>query len=204
VKAVFLDRDGTLIDVVRDEETGVVTTAFHPNQLRLLNGVVPGLLKLRDAGYMFAIVTNQPGPAKGFGTAAAVARTHAALVDLLAGHGITIAAVAACMHHPEGGPGGDPDLIGPCPCRKPKPGLITDLLAQFQLQAKDVWMIGDTSADVLAGQGAFVRTGLVFARNRCELCPIRNGPSVTPDLLTSTFDEMAQSILKKDFSSHPC
>jgi len=62
-RLALLDRDGTLIDVVRDEETGTLTTAFHPSQIRLLDGVVEGLRVLVDAGYRLAIATNQPGPA---------------------------------------------------------------------------------------------------------------------------------------------
>src|SRR5216684_1320310 len=102
-RLALLDRDGTLIDVVRDEETGTITTAFHPSQLRLLEGVTEGLKALVDAGYLLAIVTNQPGPAKGYFSRAAVERTNAAIVAELAKHGIPIAKVAACMHHPEGG-----------------------------------------------------------------------------------------------------
>ena len=79
-RLALLDRDGTLIDVVRDAETGTITTAFHPSQIRVLDGVVDGLRALVDAGYMLAIVTNQPGPAKGHFGRDAVERTNAALV----------------------------------------------------------------------------------------------------------------------------
>src|SRR5262249_9344458 len=99
----LLDRDGTLIDVVRDEETGVITTAFHPNQLRLLDGVISGLSALARAGYSLAIVTNQPGPAKGHFKADAVRRTNDALLAMLAESGITVSHVGVCMHHPQGG-----------------------------------------------------------------------------------------------------
>ena len=83
-RLALLDRDGTLIDVVRDAETGTITTAFHPNQIRVLDGVVDGLRALVDAGYLLAIVTNQPGPAKGHFGRDAVERTNAALVSTLA------------------------------------------------------------------------------------------------------------------------
>ena len=83
-KAVIVDRDKTLIDVVRDEEIGAISVAFHPAQLRLLPGVLDGLGRLRDAGYAIAVATNQPGPAKGQFSRAAVERTNAALVALLA------------------------------------------------------------------------------------------------------------------------
>src|SRR5262249_34560172 len=101
-KAVFLDRDGTIIDVVRDEETGAIGVAFHPAQLRLLSGAIEGMKMLRDAGYTLAIATNQPAPAKGQFSADAVKRTNDALVAMLAAEGIAISEVAVCMHHPQG------------------------------------------------------------------------------------------------------
>ena len=55
MKGVLLDRDGTLIDFHRDAELGAVVSAFHPDQLRLLPGVVAGLAALRDAGFTLAI-----------------------------------------------------------------------------------------------------------------------------------------------------
>ena len=118
-RLALLDRDGTLVDVVRDEETGTITTAFHPGQLKILDGVVEGLRLLVDAGYRLAIVTNQPGPAKGYFSRDAVERTNAALVAELAAHALPVARVGVCLHHPEGGKGGDPALVGPCACRKP-------------------------------------------------------------------------------------
>ena len=80
----ILDRDGTIIDVVRDEETGAIAVAFHPTQLRLLSGAVEGMRALQDAGFVLAIATNQPAPAKGQFSADAVRRTNDALVALLA------------------------------------------------------------------------------------------------------------------------
>lgn len=205
-KLALLDRDGTLIDVVRDEETGVITTAFHPSHIRLLPGVVSGLKRLVDAGYALAIVTNQPGPAKGHFGASAVVRTNAALVGQLLASGIPIAHIATCMHHPEGGAGGDPKLIGPCDCRKPKPGLLLEAMRAVGASPDATWMIGDSSVDVEAARAAGVRSGLLFAKNRCELCPLRTGPDklaepgrppLVPDLTAPGLDELVRAILQR-------
>jgi D-glycero-D-manno-heptose 1,7-bisphosphate phosphatase len=194
-RLALLDRDGTLIDVVRDEETGSITTAFHPSQIRLLDGVVEGLLALVDAGYRLAIVTNQPGPAKGHFSRAAVERTNAALVEQLAAHRIPIAKVAVCMHHPDGGPGGDPTLIGPCDCRKPRPGLLKETMEALGVGPERTWMIGDSMADVDAARAAGVHSALLFADNRCELCPLRAGPSTIPDCHAAKLPSLVRAML---------
>jgi D-glycero-D-manno-heptose 1,7-bisphosphate phosphatase len=195
-KIALIDRDGTLVDVVRDAETGVITTAFHPSQLRLLPGVAPGLSALAGAGWLLAIVTNQPGPAKGHFPARAVEQTNAALVELLAKKGIPIARVEVCMHHPDGGPGGDRSLVGPCDCRKPKPGLLLRALAALGGEKERAYMIGDSAADVHAARAAGVRSGLVFDPNRCELCPLRGGSGLAPDLAGNTFDALVRALLE--------
>lgn len=175
MKAILLDRDGTLIDVVRDEETGTISTAFHPDHLRLLPEALEGLHLLRDAGYAFAIATNQPGPAKGHYSIEAVARTNQALVAMLAREGIEVIGVAACHHHPQGAPGGDSSLIGPCSCRKPLPGLLEQLIGEHGFDRASSWMVGDSAGDVEAGHAAGLKTALLFPSNRCELCPLRPG-----------------------------
>ncbi len=185
-KGVILDRDGTLVDVVRDEETGVITTAFHPSQLRLLSGVVEGLRELAAAGFSLSIATNQPGPAKGHFSAKAVESTNAALVEMLAKENVQIAHVAVCMHHPS---------VGPCDCRKPKPGMLNEIIDASRLDRARSWMVGDTTTDVEAGVAANVKTGLLFDTKRCELCPLRNGPAVKADAHAATFAELAKLII---------
>jgi D-glycero-D-manno-heptose 1,7-bisphosphate phosphatase len=197
VPLAIVDRDGTLIDVVRDEETGAITVAFHPDQLRLLSGALDGLRALQDGGFTLAIATNQPAPAKGQFSADAVRRTNDALVALLADEGVRIAAVEVCMHHPDGGPGGDPALVQRCECRKPKPGMLTALVGRLGADPARTWMVGDAAGDLEAGRAAGVKTALVFARNRCELCPLRAGPGgLLPDVYGATLLEIAGGILR--------
>lgn len=202
VKLAILDRDGTLIDVVRDEETGAIVVAFHPAQLKLLGRAVEGLQLLRDAGYRFAIATNQPGPAKGQISREAVARTNQALVELLATHGIAIEHVAVCMHHETGGAGGDPSLVKACGCRKPGPDLLVECMRTLGAKPEHTWMIGDSRGDVTAGERACVRTVMIFDTKRCELCPLRQGPTCAPTVQGANILAAAQSILAADRATH--
>jgi D-glycero-D-manno-heptose 1,7-bisphosphate phosphatase len=199
-RVAILDRDGTIIDVVRDEETGTVVTAFHPDQLAFLPGAIDGLRALASAGFTLAIATNQPGPAKGQISASAVSRTNQALVRKLAADGVTIAAIEVCMHHPDGGPGGDPALIRPCSCRKPGPGMLQALLRQLDGDPAQSWMIGDAAVDVEAGRAAGMNCALVFASGRCELCPLRHPTSRSPGMPAAqgaTLAQVADAILHR-------
>jgi D-glycero-D-manno-heptose 1,7-bisphosphate phosphatase len=199
--AIF-DRDATIIDVVRDEETGSISVAFHPSQLRLLDGAVDGMRSLQNAGFSLAIATNQPAPAKGQFSAQAVRHTNDALVDLLARAGVVVSAVEVCMHHPEGGSGGDPALVSACECRKPKSGMLDAIVKRLGAERARSWMIGDSPGDLKAGRAAALHTALVFLPNRCELCPLRGGLAegasangVVPDVRGSTLAEIAKAIL---------
>jgi D-glycero-D-manno-heptose 1,7-bisphosphate phosphatase len=195
-RVAILDRDGTIIDVLRDEETGAVTVAFHPDHIRFLPGAVEGMTTLARAGFVLAIATNQPAPAKGQFSAAAVKRTNDALVARLAKEGVAIAAVEACMHHPSGGAGGDPSLVRDCDCRKPRAGMLDAIVARLGADRAGSWMLGDGAGDVQAAKAAGLKAGLVFATNRCELCPLRSGPAgLTPDAHGATLAALAGAIV---------
>lgn len=203
MSCIILDRDGTLIDIVRDEELGVLTTAFHPSQIRILPGVIEGLQLLREHDFTFTIATNQPGPAKGQCSRQAVEHTTAALVKQLAEHQVYISRVETCMHHPEGSVYGDTSLIQNCDCRKPKPGMIHTIVRELKCLPEQTWMIGDSLSDVQSGQAAKIHTALIFAPNRCELCPLRACASscetrsfqALPEVYAPSFYEVAQLIV---------
>jgi D-glycero-D-manno-heptose 1,7-bisphosphate phosphatase len=196
-RGAILDRDGTLIDFHRDADLGAVVSAFHPAQLRLLPGVVEGLRALRDAGFVLAIATNQPGAAKGQVPEAAIRRTNRALVELLGAQGIVIAQVASCLHHPDGGPGGDAALARTCDCRKPAPGMLVGLCRDLGLAPAESWMLGDGAVDVEAARRAGMRAGLVLDTRRCELCPLREGGGhgAAPHRVAARFDALVAAIL---------
>lgn len=195
---IILDRDGTLIDFVRDEELGFVGVAFHPAQVRLLNGVIEGLRKLADAGFRFALATNQPGPAKGQYSAEAVSRTNQALLDHLAAHDILVEYTCACLHHPEGGEGGDPTLVGACECRKPKPGMFEEILDALAASRETTWVVGDQLSDIAAGKAASLHTALLLDSRRPELWPAHSAEARdAADLVAPTLDALAELIVAR-------
>jgi len=143
---------------------------------------------------VLAMATNQPGPAKGQISRAAVARTNAALLALLEAQGVSIAAVEVCEHHPQGGPGGDPELVRACDCRKPGSGMMWTLLARLRGDPARSWTIGDSTADLEAGRGAGMRTAILVPHARCELCPLRSRPDLGADVQGATLVEVAAAI----------
>lgn len=197
-RGVILDRDGTLIDFYRDTELGVVTPAFHPDQVRLLPGVIEGLRTLRDAGYRLAVATNQPDAAKGRVSIEAIRRTNARLVEALADEAIHVERLEVCLHHPDGR---EPSLSRLCACRKPAPGMLEAIREALDLDPAQSWMIGDTHHDLEAARAAGFRAGLLMLRDRCELCPMRGLPleGAAPDLRATRLDTLAAAIVSGGF-----
>ncbi len=148
--AIFLDRDGTLI-----EEVGY---ASRPEQIRILPGVARALADLAEAGYKLIVVTNQSGMARGISTEEDLERFHQALDEQLDMLGVRLDAYYVCPHHPDLEDSPRPDLVVECDCRKPKPGLILQAVEDFRIDLSASWTVGDTWRDIAAGQAAGVKT----------------------------------------------
>jgi D-glycero-D-manno-heptose 1,7-bisphosphate phosphatase len=156
--AVFLDRDGTLVEEV--------AYLHDPAEVVLLPGVAGALAALAGAGYALVVATNQAGVARGYYDEAAVARVHRRLRALLAADGVRLDAVLYCPHHPDGTVGG---YAGACRCRKPGPGMLEAAAARLGLDLPASYLIGNHESDVGAAVAAgatplFVRTGRAVGR----------------------------------------
>jgi len=158
--AVFLDRDGVLNAAVADPVSGRPESPLRLADVRLLPGAAAAARRLSDAGYALVCVSNQPAAAKGKGKATVeqLLAVHERVLELLAHEGVSLLASRLCPHHPEGVVA---ELSGPCPCRKPAPGMLVDAAAALGLDLGASWMIGDTDADVGAGRAAGCRTMLL-------------------------------------------
>ena len=146
--AVFLDRDGTLI-----EDPGYLG---DPDQVVVLPGVPGALRRLRGAGFALGVVSNQAGVARGLFTEEDVRAVNDRLQALLAVEGGPVDGWYWCTHHPA--------FSGPCACRKPGTELLERAARDLSLDLERSWMVGDHPTDVEAGiraggRGILVLTG---------------------------------------------
>lgn len=139
-RAVFLDRDGTIIE---DREY-----LSDPGGVALMPGAKVWLGRLQESGYALIVITNQSGIGRGYYTEEDYRRVTERMVEVL---GVPLAGIYHCPHEPEAN----------CECRKPAPDLIFRAAAEHDLDLESSWMVGDTEGDVLAGLNAGCRAVLI-------------------------------------------
>ncbi len=155
-KAIFLDRDGVINKNFNDMKT--------PEQFEIISGVPQAIKKINDAGYLAIIVTNQPTISKGIISFEDINKIHDKMNKELAEQGAHIDAIYICPHHPDSGFEGEiKHLKFNCDCRKPKPGLLLNAIAENNIDIQQSWMIGDSNSDIVAGKNAGVKTIYVTA-----------------------------------------
>jgi D,D-heptose 1,7-bisphosphate phosphatase len=155
-RAVFLDRDGTLVKEISAQGLSRI------EDLELLPGVVEGIYELNHAGLRAVLITNQPVIAKGFCTEADLQQIHNKLETLLGREHAFLDRIYYCPHHPEGGfPGERTELKIDCDCRKPKTGMILQAQRELNIDLAQSWLIGDTTTDVQTARNAGLKSILV-------------------------------------------
>ncbi len=174
MKAVFLDRDGTLI-----VERGYVTS---PAQVALLPGVPEALCRLRDAGWKLFVVTNQACVAKGLVTEEELTAINQRLVMLLGAEGARVDGIYCCPHHPEGTV---TEFAVDCDCRKPRPGLLEQAAREHDVDLAQSFMVGDTQRDIDAGLAAGARAIQVRTGKGATLTADPAPQHVAADLLAA-------------------
>jgi D-glycero-D-manno-heptose 1,7-bisphosphate phosphatase len=182
-RAVFLDRDGVLDELVPDPQTGVPESPLRVEDVRIVPGAAPAVAALRRAGYVVVCVTNQPAAAKGTASIHDLGLVHTRVMELLADQGARVDDARWCLHHPEGLVEG---LRMGCECRKPKPGMLRWAAEDLGVELSASWMIGDTDADVEAGQAVGCRTILVEGPGSAHKRTASTQPEArTPDLASA-------------------
>ncbi|MCU0950591.1 MAG: HAD family hydrolase [Burkholderiaceae bacterium] len=182
--AVFLDKDGTLVENVPFN--------VDPAQLRFTPHAIEGLKLLAAFDYRLVIVTNQPGIALGRFDQRALRGLEEALRARLAAEGIVLDGFYACPHAPVS------ELRDPafaCPCRKPAPGLLLAAAQSHGIDLARSWMVGDILDDVEAGRRAGCRTLLMDVGNETEW---RYAPQRVPHGRVADLFDAARRIVAHD------
>lgn len=149
--AVFLDRDGTL----NHDRHGYIS---DPADLHLIEGVGQSLRRLRAAGYLLVLITNQAGLAKEEMNEEDLAKVHEHLTSLLAEEGVSLNGMYFCGHHPQAK--GD-QYKDDAERRKPEPGMLLQAAQELEIDLAQSWMVGDKPSDAEAGKRAACRTILL-------------------------------------------
>jgi len=145
-KAIFLDRDGVIIN-----EKGYISSL---EQVEIFPFAADCLTKLKNAGYILIVITNQSAVARGIVTKNELERIHSYLLQQL-----PLDDIFYCPHYPMV-PEQKPYGIK-CSCRKPETGLIDQAVAQYGIDLLESYMVGDRAADILTGQNAGIKTILL-------------------------------------------
>jgi len=145
-KAIFLDRDGVL-----NQEMGDYVCKLE--DFHVLEQNIGPLKILQDKGYLLIVATNQGGLAKGWYSEEELAKMHHKLKETYKAHGVEFTDIFYCPHHP--------DFTGDCDCRKPKPGMLLQGIAKYNIDPALSYFIGDRERDVIAGTAAGVKGILV-------------------------------------------
>lgn len=157
--AVFLDRDGTLI-----EDPGYLR---DPAKVCLLPGAAEAIVALRAASFQIVVVTNQSGVARGLLNEICLAAIHDRMRQMLAADGATLDGLYYCPYHPDG-------VVQAyrkeSDWRKPSCGMLLEAAKDLRIDLARSWMIGDSPRDVEAGRRAGCRTVLLGSAAVAEEC----------------------------------
>src|SRR3989338_10206021 len=181
--AIFFDRDGIIVKPVGGE------APVKPEDMELIDGILPVILKSRKSGYLIFVVSNQPDIALGLINEKTRNSLEKKFISLLKEQNIKMDKIYYC-HHDENGT--NPAYAISCDCRKPKPGLLKKAAKEFEVDLKNSFMIGDRASDIKAGQSYGVKTILYDPLNSQEKFLQRH--NINPDFCINKLAEILELI----------
>ena len=190
MKAIFLDRDGVVNELVYHEEQGIIDSPFTIAQFKLLPSVAGAINQFHNMGYKVIIISNQPGMSKQHMSEETFKAMSQKMRDELAIDGAFLDGEYYCFHHPDAKIA---KFKVNCECRKPKPGLLLQAAQELGIDLAQSWMIGDGITDVKAGKAAGVRT-VLLGRMRCDLCHLMEEEDTRPDSICTDLLDVVDKI----------
>ncbi|MHA1271949.1 MAG: D-glycero-alpha-D-manno-heptose-1,7-bisphosphate 7-phosphatase [Promethearchaeota archaeon] len=176
-RAIFLDRDGTLI-----EDKGYV---YKIKDFKLLSGVIKGL-KLLQQHFLLFIITNQSGIGKGYYTIQDFFKFNNHLIKILKQNTIKIEKTFFCPHTDEDN----------CECKKPKTKFIEIITSNYQINLKDSWVIGDHPSDVMLGVNSGCKTIYLLTGHGQKHFQELHSEGINPTYIAKNFLSAVNFILK--------
>lgn len=182
--AVFLDRDGVLIENRAEYIREWSQVLVYPKTYFSLKSI-------QNAGYKIVIVTNQSAVGRGLVSLQAANEINQRLVDLIRENGGQVDGVYLCPHRPQ----------DDCECRKPKPGMLLQAARELSLDLSRSWLIGDAWSDMLAGQAVRLRETIMVRTGRGREQLLQAPPdNLNSFSIADNLEDAAQIILAKDSS----
>jgi D-glycero-D-manno-heptose 1,7-bisphosphate phosphatase len=193
-KAIFLDRDGVINELIYYEDLGIVDSPFTAEQFKLFPDVEKAIKKFKKLGFKTVIVSNQPGIAKKNFTINTFEKIRKKMKKELKEKGVEVDSEYYCFHHPDGK---IKEFRKICKCRKPKPGMLYTAAKEHNINLSQSWMIGDGITDIKAGKTAGCKT-ILIGRMKCDLCKIMEYEGVKPDFIAPNLFKASLIIERKE------
>jgi len=197
VKAVLLDRDGIINELIYFPEQGTVDSPFLPDQMKLTPFAASSINRFHEMGFKVFVISNQPGMARDHFDEATFDSISRRMRELLKQGDAYVDGEYYCFHHPQGS---REQYRIVCDCRKPKPGLILRAASDHGFSLPDTFFIGDGIVDMKAGRAAGCKTVLVASVN-AFLLKLLAEQNAEPDFLVRTLDE-AVKVVERNTSAH--
>lgn len=195
-KALFLDRDGVINELVYFPEAGIADTPINENQVKLVFGVDELITEAKKLGFLIIVVSNQPAVALNKIKEKEFDLINKKIRGLLTGKNAVLDELYYCFHHPFAKVS---KYKKNCTCHKPKAGSFFKAAKQFNINLPKSWMVGDGVDDIKAGKKAGCKTILLANINSTENLRIieKQLGNIKPDFLIKKLPEVIK-ILKKE------
>lgn len=178
-KAVFIDKDGTLVE---DVPYNIDIT-----KIMLTEGAIEALRQLQRNGYLLIIVSNQGGIARHYFSESLLLKYFSHLSQILEARKVFLTDICYCPYDPQG----DKQYLHYISWRKPQPGMLVHAAAKWNISLENSWMVGDILDDVEAGNRSGCRTVLLDNGNETEW---QSGPYRQPDFRHGSWQEISDTI----------
>ena len=180
-KAVFLDRDGVINKQCYHDEKGIYS-AMDLDEFEIYPDVKESINRLKDAGFMVIVITNQAGVAFGY-----LKKENVEKISEFMAKDLNVDDVYVCYHHP--------NHTGGCDCRKPKDGMVKQAAKDHDIDVSKSFLVGDNLSDIEAGKKC-KKTFLVVKKKRNDLFNLMEEMNINPDYTVKNLEEAVKIILK--------